>query len=125
MIEPIYQPAASRYEDGMTYRRAGRSGVLLPASSRGMRHNFGSGQTFFEPGSGVAAFAWCILMALNGTFSHVWGSILREGRGASRKTVGVLVCGLAILIFSLVFPPPPRRRPPPPPPARRRPQRRT
>lgn len=46
MIEPIYQPAASRYEDGMTYRRAGRSGVLLPAFSLGMWHNFGSGQTF-------------------------------------------------------------------------------
>ena len=65
---------------------------------------FGIGQTFFEPGSVVAAFAWCILMALNVTFSNVWGIILREWRGASRKTVGVLVCGLAILIFSLVFP---------------------
>ena len=60
---------------------------------------FGIGQTFFEPGSVVAAFAWCILMALNVTFSNVWGIILREWRGASRKTVGVLVCGLAILIF--------------------------
>ena len=65
---------------------------------------FGIGQTFFEPGSVVAAFAWCILMALNVTFSNVWGIILREWRGASRKTVGVLVCGLAILIFSLAFP---------------------
>lgn len=65
---------------------------------------FGIGQTFFEPRSVVAAFAWCILMALNVTFSNVWGIILREWRGASRKTVGVLVCGLAILIFSLVFP---------------------
>lgn len=65
---------------------------------------FGIGQTFFEPGSVVAAFAWCILMALNVTFSNVWGIILREWRGVSRKTVGVLVCGLAILIFSLVFP---------------------
>ena len=46
MIEPSYQPAASRYADGMTYRRAGRSGVLLPAFSLGMWHNFGSGQTF-------------------------------------------------------------------------------
>ena len=65
---------------------------------------FGIGQTFFEPGSVVAAFAWCILMALNVTFSNVWGIILREWRGVSAKTVGVLVCGLAILIFSLVFP---------------------
>ena len=45
-----------------------------------------------------------ILMALNVTFSNVWGIILREWRGVSAKTVGVLVCGLAILIFSLVFP---------------------
>ena len=65
---------------------------------------FGIGQTFFEPRSVVAAFAWCILMALNVTFSNVWGIILREWRGVSAKTVGVLVCGLAILIFSLVFP---------------------
>ena len=41
---------------------------------------------------------------LNVTFSNLWGIILREWRGASPKTVGVLVCGLAILIFSLVFP---------------------
>lgn len=64
---------------------------------------FGIGQTFFEPGSVVAAFAWCILMALNVTFSNVWGIILREWRGASRKTVGVLVCGLAILISHSYF----------------------
>lgn len=65
---------------------------------------FGIGQSFFRPGSVVAAFAWCILMALNVTFSNVWGILLREWRGVSRKTVAVLVSGLAILIFSLVFP---------------------
>lgn len=46
MIEPLYQPSPSRYDDGMTYRRAGYSGVLLPALSLGMWHNFGSEQTF-------------------------------------------------------------------------------
>lgn len=35
-----YQPAGSRY-DGMQYRRTGRSGVLLPAISLGLWHNFG------------------------------------------------------------------------------------
>jgi L-glyceraldehyde 3-phosphate reductase len=35
-----YQPAADRYEK-MTYRRAGRSGLLLPAISLGLWHNFG------------------------------------------------------------------------------------
>lgn len=46
MIEPVYQPSPTRYDDGMQYRRAGRSGVLLPALSLGLWHNFGSRQTF-------------------------------------------------------------------------------
>ncbi len=35
-----YNPASSRY-DVMTYRRCGRSGILLPAISLGLWHNFG------------------------------------------------------------------------------------
>jgi L-glyceraldehyde 3-phosphate reductase len=38
-----YQPAADRYEK-MTYRRAGRSGLQLPAISLGLWHNFGDGR---------------------------------------------------------------------------------
>ncbi len=37
---PIYDPAADRY-DTMTYRRTGRSGLMLPAVSLGLWHNFG------------------------------------------------------------------------------------
>ena len=62
------------------------------------------GQSFFEEGSVVAAFAWCILMALNVTFSNVWGVVLKEWQGVGRKTLAVLATGLALLIFSLVFP---------------------
>lgn len=62
------------------------------------------GQSFFDDGSVVAAFAWCILMALNVTFSNVWGMVLKEWQGAGRKTMAVLAAGLALLIFSLVFP---------------------
>lgn len=36
-----YQPALNRYEQ-MTYRRCGRSGLLLPAISLGLWHNFGN-----------------------------------------------------------------------------------
>ena len=35
-----YLPSPSRY-DTMTYRRCGRSGLLLPAISLGLWHNFG------------------------------------------------------------------------------------
>ncbi len=41
MLNPIYSPAADRYENGMRYRRCGRSGVMLPEVSLGLWHNFG------------------------------------------------------------------------------------
>ncbi len=41
MVNAIYSPAADRYENGMGYRRCGRSGVLLPEISLGLWHNFG------------------------------------------------------------------------------------
>lgn len=36
-----YQPATNRYEE-MKYRRCGRSGLMLPAISLGLWHNFGN-----------------------------------------------------------------------------------
>lgn len=49
-------------------------------------------------------FAFCILMALNVTFSNVWGIILKEWQGCSRSTIAVLVLGLIILIVSSFLP---------------------
>lgn len=45
MIEPVYSAAENRYECGMRYLRAGRSGVMLPAISLGLWHNFGDVDT--------------------------------------------------------------------------------
>ena len=45
MIEPVYSDAENRYECGMQYRSAGRSGVMLPAISLGLWHNFGDVDT--------------------------------------------------------------------------------
>lgn len=45
MIEPVYSAAENCYECGMQYRRAGRSGVMLPAISLGLWHNFGDVDT--------------------------------------------------------------------------------
>ena len=39
-----YKPVSTRY-DGMEYRRCGRSGLLLPAVSLGLWHNFGGVDT--------------------------------------------------------------------------------
>lgn len=43
-------------------------------------------------------------MALNVTFSNVWGILLKEWKGVSTKTIVVLILGLLILVFSVFFP---------------------
>ena len=62
------------------------------------------GRSFFEAGGTLDTLAFCILMALNVVFSNVWGIILKEWKGCSRKTIAVLVCGLLVLIFSTFLP---------------------
>ncbi|MGN0189816.1 MAG: L-rhamnose/proton symporter RhaT [Candidatus Cryptobacteroides sp.] len=52
----------------------------------------------------LVTFSWCILMALNVTFSNVWGIILKEWRGVPGKAIAVLVLGLAVLVFSTFLP---------------------
>lgn len=52
----------------------------------------------------LITFSWCILMALNVTFSNVWGIILKEWKGLNARTITVLVCGLAVLVFSTFLP---------------------
>ena len=48
MIKEVYYPSLSRYNEGMLYRRCGKSGILLPAISLGLWHNFGGVDTFVE-----------------------------------------------------------------------------
>lgn len=62
------------------------------------------GRSFFEPGSSIDTLAFCILMALNVTFSNLWGVVLKEWRGCSKRTVIVLIAGIVILIFSSFLP---------------------
>ncbi len=62
------------------------------------------GKGFLTATPALLTFSWCILMALNVTFSNVWGIILKEWKGVSNATIGVLLCGLAILIASIFLP---------------------
>ncbi len=48
----------------------------------------------------LAVFGWSILMALNISFSNIWGIVLNEWKGASRKTMVVLIIGIIVLIAS-------------------------
>jgi L-rhamnose-H+ transport protein len=52
----------------------------------------------------LITFSWCILMSLNVVFSNVWGIILKEWKGVSKKTVTVLLLGIVVLIISTFLP---------------------
>ena len=62
------------------------------------------GKSFLTDSPIMLAFSWSILMALNVSFSNVWGIVLKEWKGVSKQTIAVLLCGIAILIFSVFFP---------------------
>ncbi len=62
------------------------------------------GKGFLTSSPTLMTLAFCILQALNVVFSNVWGIILKEWKGCSRKTVTVLVCGLAVLILATFLP---------------------
>ena len=62
------------------------------------------GKGFLSSSPVLITFSWCILMALNVVFSNVWGIILKEWKGVSKKTVAVLLLGLALLIVSTFLP---------------------
>ena len=62
------------------------------------------GQGFLADSPALMTFSFCILMALNVTFSNVWGIILKEWKGCSPKTIAVLLLGLCILIISSFVP---------------------
>jgi L-rhamnose-H+ transport protein len=59
---------------------------------------FGMGQSKLP--LGMVAFGWSILMAMNILFGNVWGIILKEWKGSGKKTITVLIIGLAVLILS-------------------------
>ena len=62
------------------------------------------GKAFLTESATLLTFSWCILMALNVTFSNVWGIILKEWKGCSSKTITVLLAGILILIISSFLP---------------------
>ncbi|MCX6328694.1 MAG: L-rhamnose/proton symporter RhaT [Bacteroidia bacterium] len=61
-------------------------------------HFFGMGSSKLP--AGMAVFGWSILMALNIAISNIWGILLREWKGAKRKTIVILVIGIVVLILS-------------------------
>lgn len=62
------------------------------------------GKGFLTESPTLMTLSFCILMALNVVFSNVWGIILNEWKGCSRKTITVLIVGIIVLIVSSFLP---------------------
>ncbi len=62
------------------------------------------GKGFLTESPTLMTLSFCILMALNVTFANVWGIILKEWKGCTKKTIAVLVLGLCILVLSSFLP---------------------
>lgn len=62
------------------------------------------GKGFLTSSPTLMTLAFCILMALNVTFSNVWGIILKEWKGCSKKTIAVLILGICVLVLSSFLP---------------------
>ena len=62
------------------------------------------GKGFLTSSETLTTLAFCILMAFNVVFSNVWGIILKEWKGCSRKTINVLIIGIVVLIISTFLP---------------------
>jgi L-rhamnose-H+ transport protein len=76
------------------------AGVLWYSQFLGL----GIGQSFFEPNGVMMAFSWSILMSLDVLSGNLLGILLKEWKGAGKKTVIILVLGLALLILSVLYP---------------------
>lgn len=62
------------------------------------------GKGFLTESATLTTLSFCILMALNVIFANVWGLILKEWKGCSKKIIVVLVVGLVILAASSFLP---------------------
>ena len=62
-------------------------------------HFYGMGRSQLP--AEISIFGWSILMALNISFSNIWGLFLKEWKGTGRRTLIFLLIGIAVLIFSV------------------------
>jgi L-rhamnose-H+ transport protein len=62
------------------------------------------GKGFLTESPTLMTLSFCILMSLNVTFANVWGILLKEWKGCSKKTIAVLVLGICVLVLSSFLP---------------------
>ena len=93
-------------EYGSVNKQVLLNNVLFCALAGGLWYSqfFGleMGKSFLTDSPVLLAFSWSILMSLNVLFSNLWGVLLNEWKGASKKTITILVLGLIVLILSVI-----------------------
>ena len=62
------------------------------------------GKGYLTESATLTTLSFCILMALNVIFANVWGIILKEWKGCSKKTIVVLISGILVLAASSFLP---------------------
>ena len=104
----FYQNSKNKTWGDYANRRVWMNNVVFCALAGALWYSqfFGlsMGKGFLKESPTLMTLSFCILMALNVVFSNVWGIILTEWKGCSRKTIAVLILGIIVLIVSSFLP---------------------
>ena len=104
----FYQNSKNKTWGDYANRRVWMNNVVFCALAGALWYSqfFGlsMGKGFLKESPTLMTLSFCILMALNVVFSNVWGIILNEWKGCSRKTIAVLILGIIVLIVSSYLP---------------------
>ena len=104
----FYQNSKNKTWGDYANRRVWMNNVVFCALAGALWYSqfFGlsMGKGFLKESPTLMTLSFCILMALNVVCSNVWGIILNEWKGCSRKTIAVLILGIIVLIVSSFLP---------------------
>ena len=104
----FYQNSKNKTWGDYANRRVWMNNVVFCALAGALWYSqfFGlrMGKGFLKESPTLMTLSFCILMALDVVFSNVWGIILNEWKGCSRKTIAVLILGIIVLIVSSFLP---------------------
>ena len=104
----FYQNSKNKTWGDYANRRVWMNNVVFCALAGALWYSqfFGlsMGKGFLKESPTLMTLSFCILMALNVVVSNVWGIILNEWKGCSRKTIAVLILGIIVLIVSSFLP---------------------
>ncbi|MBQ5753313.1 MAG: L-rhamnose/proton symporter RhaT [Alistipes sp.] len=104
----LYQNATNRtfgdYKQGNLWLNNALFCALAGALWYSQFFGLSLGKGFLTESPTLMTLSFCVLMALNVTFANIWGIILKEWKGCSKRTIAVLVLGLCILVLSSFLP---------------------